>query len=225
MKKALSGRRSTLWRMVLRGSWETPHNRCNKGTFDKKLLSSSPVKISGRTKSVPDFYFLPQTLLCSRLPLQGDGVGDGVCDGELSHFKCRRQDRTLWGKSQFFFLKTAATVVVKGLWFSQCSFSLSSFFLSGDWERRMRKCDGPAEHIPWPQPRQHLAWCSAPSRRICWFSLWRQGSWKRRPQSPQHVCLPFSALWRESRDLFIHYKQIKLHCCMIFGILRRHKVY
>lgn len=33
--------------------------------------------------------FLPQTLLGSRVPLQGDGVWNHVCDGEFTHFEGR----------------------------------------------------------------------------------------------------------------------------------------
>lgn len=41
------------------------------------------------------WLIVPQSLLCSWVPFQGDGVGDDICDGELSDFKCWWQDGTL----------------------------------------------------------------------------------------------------------------------------------
>lgn len=32
---------------------------------------------------------LPEAFLCSRLPLQGDGIRNDICDGEFSYFEGR----------------------------------------------------------------------------------------------------------------------------------------
>lgn len=41
---------------------------------------------------------LPQAFLCSRLPLEGDGIRNDIRDGEFSHFEGRWQNRTLKNK-------------------------------------------------------------------------------------------------------------------------------
>lgn len=39
--------------------------------------------------------YLPEAFLCSRLPLQRDGIRNDICDGKFPHFEGRRQNRTL----------------------------------------------------------------------------------------------------------------------------------
>lgn len=41
------------------------------------------------------FFFLPHTVLCSRMPFQRDGIWNGICDGEFTDFEGRRQDCAL----------------------------------------------------------------------------------------------------------------------------------
>jgi hypothetical protein len=67
--------------------------------------------------------------------------------------------------------------------------------------------DIPAVHILSRQPRLRLMSCSALFQRICWPFLWRQGSWRPRPQFPQRRCLPSSALDNVWNILVVRFKQ------------------
>lgn len=55
MKKALSGRRSTLWRTEQRGFWETPRNHCNI-TFEISFFQSNSKDLS-ENKESPILFF------------------------------------------------------------------------------------------------------------------------------------------------------------------------
>lgn len=44
-------------------------------------------------------FILPDTFLSVKMPLQGDGIWNSVCDGEFTHFDGRRQHCALWKRS------------------------------------------------------------------------------------------------------------------------------
>lgn len=68
--------------------------RSENAAQHKKKKKERRSKNSGRS--------LPQTFLGSRLPLQGDGIGNDVGDGEFPDFEGRRENRTLWRHEQSF---------------------------------------------------------------------------------------------------------------------------
>lgn len=193
---------------MLRGSQETPRNHCNKSII--LTITFNHQKIIEMIKNNQKLFgFLPQTFLCSRMPLQGDGIGNDVCDGELSHFEGRWQDCTLWRHNQGFNLMTAAVIIKTfnhPFHFNRCFYSSADVTTSW-WTMGGGKCHIPAGHILWPQLRQHSAWCSAPSQRTCWFSLWQLGSWKLPLRSLLHRCLPFSVLREQKHKFYYHTNQ------------------
>lgn len=152
---------------------------------------------------------VPQSFLCGWIPFQGDGIGDNVCNGELSDFERWWQDSTLrrggrgekkTGNASYqsskFYLEVAFLFCHDKLFTIQLKYLFSdhvNFFL----QDQSVACDRgtvPAERSLWPQPHLRSGWCSALYRRICWFALWRRGFWRHRQQSPLHRYLLFSIL-------------------------------
>lgn len=147
-----------------------------------------PKQVRRRKKNQEEH--LPEAFLCSRLPLQGDGIRNNICDGELSHFEGRWQNRTLKTNKQDFIKSWT-----QGFYISKVLQPISL------WKLVWRTCGIPAERILGPQLHQHSVWCSTPSQRICWFSLWQLESWKHHLLSPLHICLPFSVLMDHKTSL------------------------
>lgn len=164
-------------------------------TSDLEIQYKKKKKREKRSKNLG--RFLPQTFLGSRLPLQGDGIGNDVGDGEFPHFEGRWKYRALWRHGDRSFSES-------GNGSQECNSTAGC--------RLRYYCDNcvvvaeagclPAEHILGLQLHQHSVWCSAPFQRICWFFLWQLGSWKHHPLFLLHICLPFSALTKTHTHSF-----------------------
>lgn len=44
--------------------------------------------------------YILKSILCSWIPFQRDGIGDNICNRELSDFECWWQDGTLGGENK-----------------------------------------------------------------------------------------------------------------------------
>lgn len=100
MKKALSGRRSTLWKKGLRGSWETPHTRCNKtkSCFQVELLWSRRTK--GMATLINNLFFYNT----SNPPLQ-----------QTSTSRRWHTERRLWWRTPALWMQATGSHTVKGV--------------------------------------------------------------------------------------------------------------
>lgn len=135
---------------------------------------------------------VPDSIFSSRIPFQRDGKRNHIRYGDLTDFKSRGEDSALWNQETEPMRDGKKTL--KG---HNCYQMQSCWTASSQQKNHNVTHDWPGGHILWPRPHLRSASCWSPSRRTCWFFLWRPAFWKHRPLFLQHGCHLFSDLHRK----------------------------
>lgn len=191
-KRALSGRRSALWRKVLRGSWEIPRSHCNKWIFHNDYCQNSTSDLKMQYKKEKGSK---NSFFTSDLPRQ-----------QIATSRRWDRERRRWWRTPALWRQVKVSHTAETRPKFQWELQRARRTQLHNRSRLRYCCDNsvvaseagclPAEHILGLQLHQHSVWCSALFQRICWFFLWQLGSWKHRPLFLLHICLPSSALMK-----------------------------